>query len=315
MISKVTENVYRLEVPIPYDFGTINCYLIKGEKGTAIVDTGAYTQEAIDVWLQILPDIDPIEKVILTHNHPDHVGLAGWFQKQLNVPILMSDKGNEELLAMRPLFKDKKYSNRFFTLYSLHGGPALPEQGSRYHKLEAYQFEPDELFKDKQKIELGNCVYEAISTPGHSPDHFCFYDQQNKVLLTGDHILHSMNPIVLSQKQGDNPLKSYFQSLSKVENLAVKYILPGHSEQIDDLPARIANMRQHYKKKWEQIYQSIEESGSTAYQISQNVYGSYLPQDRSMSAFVQTITNLTYLESIGRVNMREDDGRIYYYRN
>ena len=310
----MTEHVYQLEVPIPYDFGTINCYLIKGEKGFTIVDTGAYTEEAIALWSQALTGIDRVEKVILTHNHPDHVGLAGWFQKQFHARVFMADKGYEELLKMRPLFKDRTYSNPFSILYSLHGGPVIIEQENRYHKPEAYQFEPDELFQENQQLELGDCLYEAISTPGHSPDHFCFYDQENQVLLVGDHILNSINPIVLSQKQGDNPLEGYIQSLNKIKNLPVKHVLPGHGEPIDDLPARLLKMRLHYQKRWEQIYHSLQHNEKNAYQVSQDIYGNDLPQDRAMSAFVQMITNLTYLESIGRIKMRERYGKIYYYR-
>lgn len=315
MIKKIVEHVYQLKVPIPYDFGQVNCYLIEGEKGFTIVDTGDYTEEAIAVWKKTLAGRIPVEKVVLTHAHTDHIGLAGWFQKHYNVPVWMSAKGNEELKRIRSFFIDQQYTGSDSAFLEKHGGQNYPDQDERFHMYKAYQFKPDFLFEEHQELKFGDSIYETIWTPGHSPDHFCFYNQKDQVLIVGDHILNSINPIVMCQEEGDNPLKGYLDSLDILREFRVKYVLPGHGEQFFDLFARIEKMLSHYKKRWKQIYQSINKDGSTAFEVSQRVYGSNLSPAREGSAFIQTITNLVYLNSLGYVRIEEDDEIIYFFQN
>lgn len=309
----MADQVYQLKVPIPYDMGEVNCYLIKGENGFTIVDTGDHTDEAKILWMKVLEGIS-IEKLVLTHSHPDHVGLAGWFQQQFNIPVWMSRKSYEEMLKIKASIEKGKSSNSLSSLLNLHGLPYTPKRDNQYNRKASFDFEPNNLFEDHQEIQLGDILFEAIWTPGHSPDHFCFYNSKYQILLVGDHILNNMNPIVMSQKAGDNPLKDYIQSLNKILNFPSKYILTGHGDSIKNLSSRIENMQIHYQKRWKQAYDSILEEGSNAYQVSQNIYGKELSLDRSISAFIQTITNLVFLESIGRVRMEVYAGKVYFFK-
>ena len=315
MINKMADQIYQLKVPIPYDMGDVNCYLIKGEDGFTIVDTGDHTEEAKILWTKVLSEGIPVEKLVLTHSHPDHVGLAGWFQKQFNIPVWMSTNSYKEVQRIRTSFEGEKSSNSQSSLLYLHGLPTTTNQDNEFKMVESYEFEPSHLFEDHEEIQLGNIIFETLWTPGHSPDHFCFYNQQNEILLAGDHILNDINPIVMSQSVGDNPLKNYIHSLDKIKNYPTQYVLTGHGEPITNLSRRIEEMKMHYQKRWKQAYESILEQGSSAYQISQIIYGKELSLHRSISAFIQTITNLVYLESVGKVKMEEQSGRVYFYRN
>lgn len=312
-MKKLADQVYQLKVPIPYDTGEVNCYLFEGENGFTIVDTGDHTDEAKTLWMKVLEGIS-IEKLVLTHSHPDHVGLAGWFQQQFNIPVWMSRKSYEEMLKIRVSIEKGKSSNLLSSLLNLHGLPHTPKRDNQYNRKVSFDFEPNYLFEDHQEIQLGDTFFEAIWTPGHSPDHFCFYNPRHQILLVGDHILNNMNPIVMSQKAGDNPLKDYIQSHKRILNFPAKYILTGHGDTIKNLSTRIEDMQIHYQKRWKQAYDSIIEEGSNAYQVSQNIYGKELSLDRSISAFIQTITNLVFMESIGQVRMEVHDGKVYFFQ-
>lgn len=310
--TKITDGVHKFTLPIPYDTGSANCYLIEGDKGYTIIDTGANTEEAKWLWKMELEGKLPVEKVIITHIHPDHMGLASWFQERYGTPVWISTQGYEELLKMRSLFKDGQYEDPIRALSPYHGGPVLPKRKDLYFLYHDFLFEPDRLFSNHEKIPIGNDFYEAIWTPGHSPDHYCFYQHDKHILFVGDHILNDMNPIILTKQRGENPLKQYFATLDPLERLAADYVLPGHGQLIDDLRGRIGKMRAHYRKRLDQTFQSVDRKGKTAYEVAKSVYGSIQSHDRAMSAFIQVITNLEYLESIGCIKKEEELGKAFF---
>ena len=84
----------------------------------------------------------------------------------------------------------------------------------------AYEFEPDGLLVDNQYLMLGKEIYEAIWTPGHSPDHYCFYNLERKMMVIGDHIMDQISPVILIESSADvNPLMNYLDSLEKMKGI------------------------------------------------------------------------------------------------
>src|SRR5881392_588586 len=123
MLNKVAEGIFQIVLPLPYSLKSVNSYLIKGEKGFTVIDTGD-TQESIDVWEKFLQSGVVIEKVVLTHTHPDHCGLAGWFKEKFNVPITVSNHSFEELKCMKHRYIENSPLQSILTKNS---GPKLPK--------------------------------------------------------------------------------------------------------------------------------------------------------------------------------------------
>ncbi|WP_342514596.1 MBL fold metallo-hydrolase [Sporosarcina sp. FSL K6-1522] len=313
MLTKIVDRIFRLKVPMPFNMGEVNSYLLEGANGFTIVDTGDNTEEAKAVWLKTLADGLPIEKIVLTHAHPDHLGLAGWFQRKWNVPIWMSTKGYDNLLTARSFFTADQYTSPLTPFVRLHGDESEPSHDEPYYKPDTFEFEPTRLFEESEEIPLGDSIYETIWTPGHSSDHFCFYNKKEQISIVGDHILKTINPIIGSEQIGTNPLADYLHSLEKMTKYPSQYVLPGHGDLMTDISARVEEMKVHYKKRWKQTYHAIQEEGSTAFQVAECVYTGF-PSWRFKTAFMQTISNLNYLESIGHVRMEERGGHIYYYQ-
>jgi len=314
MINHILDDIYQLKVPMPFSMGEVNCYLFKGENGYTIVDTGDNTDEVKEIWEQIIPHISPIEKIVITHAHPDHLGLARWFKENYDVPVWMSEKSYEQLQKTRALFKNGKYYNPQAEISVLHGGPKMKPEKEGYYKLSYFEFDPDVLFTEDQDIPLGDIMYKPIWTPGHSVDHFCFYCSATEVFLVGDHLLSSINTIIISEYLEQNSLKDYLNSIKKIEDISAKYILPGHGELIDNLKQRIEKMRSHYDKKMKLILSSIDEKGNSAYEIAKIVYSDRFGSLSAMPAFFQIITNLIYLESLGHIQMSKHDDIMVFKR-
>ena len=312
LLEKITDDIFRLKLPIPYDLGEVNTYLIKGKNGFTIIDTGDDTEEARTIWLKIFAEF-PIEKVVITHCHYDHMGLAGWFRKEFGIPVWMSVETYKELKRVRTFFVDHTNVSPVPALFQAYGGPSIVQDKGEYlyHK---YQFEPDYLFAEGESIDIGDHPYKTIWTPGHSPDHYCYHDEKKNILFVGDHMLEPINPIVLIQQVGDNPLRDYLYAIKKVEQCAVRFMLTGHKEMISNPKKRIRALKSHYRKRWLQIYNQVKHEGKSAFEISGQIYGEDLTQTRTLSGFMQTITNLEYLQSVGYIQKEEAKGIYYFYK-
>lgn len=313
VLKEVAEDVFLAAIPVPL-MGQVNCYLFRGENGFTVIDTGLYTKEGRDLWEDLLSSGIQIEKVVLTHFHIDHIGFAKWFQEKYQVPIYISSTGYEEMKKRRT----GTYSDWVLNLFQQHDGlqvfrTAIEEQIEvEKQMLHVYEFEPDGLLEDGQYIILGNESYEAIWTPGHSPDHYCFYNREREMMILGDHIMKKISPVILIESSTDvNPLMNYFASLEKIKEYSIKLALPGHGELMDNPNLRLEEIKCGHQYRMEQIIESLKEGEKTAGQLSQEIYG-LMNSKLAFSPVMSTITRCIYLESIGKLKSQWNQGKIFY---
>lgn len=314
MLVQVAKGIHQLSIQFPFGMRQVNGYVIEGKKGVTIVDTGSYAEQSINIWKGALPVGTKVEKVLLTHAHSDHIGLAKWLRERYGAPVWLSRLGYEEMQKYHARLQE--FRGDASTLYSFvlkHGGPAISEK-ALLEQVDADYFEPDELLEDEQEVELGDFLFESIWTPGHSPDHFCFYDRANRVLLAGDHVLNDISPLIpIWSEEDGNPLQAYFQSLDRIARLPVAIALPGHGSMIHDLPARIAELRAGHEQRMQQILEGVAAGGSTAGEVAQVVYSLEKMSLRNMAEFLMTLSRILYLESKGRLRAEENEGKVLFH--
>jgi glyoxylase-like metal-dependent hydrolase (beta-lactamase superfamily II) len=287
----------------------MNSYLFRGENGFTIVDTGSEAKESIDIWEKTLASGLTIEKLVLTHAHPDHCGLARWFQNHHRVPVFISSLGYQEL-------QRKQNNNRVNWLHSFLKSHDCPEisQNMGNSEAAAYEFEPDGVFENQQTIKLGNYRFETIWTPGHSHDHFCFYNQNQQVILTGDHVLAGLSPIVaLWSEYDENPIKDNFSSLEKLKAYPAKLALPGHGDLIYNINDRVDEMIKSHNYRLEQVLTIVGNEEKTSWQVCQDIYGS-LSNTKFFAPLMATIARMIYLKKSGKVYSELRNGKLYYSR-
>jgi glyoxylase-like metal-dependent hydrolase (beta-lactamase superfamily II) len=309
MLTKVKEDIYKLAVRFPFGMREVNSYLIQGEKGFTVIDTGSSSKESINLWERTLSSGIEVEKVVLTHAHPDHIGLAGWFQERNRVPVFISALGNKEIQR----FQQRKYenSNRLNTLLKQHGGLGIPKEMMLMESA-AYDFEPDGIFENNQNMTIGNSVYQSIWTPGHAPDHFCFYNSEQQVMIIGDHVLNHISPIIgITSDEEDNPLKDYFSSLELIKGYPTVLALPGHGDPIVNLKDRVEEIIYRHQHRLKQVLESVRDEWKTAYNVCQEIYGQYNMKNL-LSPFMSTITRFIYLESIEKVKSELRNGELVF---
>lgn len=306
MLTKVTEDIHKLVVHFPDGMGEVNSYLLKGEQGYTVVDTGTYAEESLEQWKQVVDSGIVIEKVVLTHTHQDHIGFAKWFQQQIGVPVFVSDLGYKEMQKHREVDTKAQINNMVQT----HGGPGLP--GNIADDSFIYEFEPDGIFQNHEQIRLGDDYYEAIWTPGHAPDHFCFYQKEKKVMIMGDHVLKDVSPVIgLWSGEEENPLRDYYNSLRVVSHYPADVTLPGHGETIYQLNDRVNEIKARHDQRLQQVLGLVKSERKTANQVCQEIYGT-VNIILQLSYFMATLTRLLYLEAEGKVEREEINGEVKF---
>ncbi|KAA9017002.1 MBL fold metallo-hydrolase [Niallia endozanthoxylica] len=307
MVTKITEDIYLVSLPVPFGMVQVNCYLLRGEKGFTVVDTGMYSKESMNIWDKIVETGVTFEKIVLTHYHIDHLGLARWFQEKYKVPVYISKLGYRE---MKKRQKDD-YADYVISLFKQHGCLEYSKPETKFDSY-IYNFEPDGLFEDGEQIKLGDEIYEALWTPGHSADHFCFYHHGKQMMIVGDLILNKISPIVLIESHHDvNPLKEYFASFERVKKHPVSIALPGHGNIIENVNKRMEEIRSGHHHRLEEMVHAVKDEKKTSFTVTQEIYakGKALKGPPQLMA---TITRFIYLESIGKVKSEEINGNIYY---
>ena len=114
-VSHVTEDIVQVQIPLPYALNIVNCYLLRGQQGWTLVDTGLNTPPARAQWKAALNELNiaptDIDKIILTHMHPDHFGMAGWWQQQVEQPMPLWLPEAER--AQAAYFYDRQNTERY----------------------------------------------------------------------------------------------------------------------------------------------------------------------------------------------------------
>ncbi|WP_323742070.1 MBL fold metallo-hydrolase [Salinibacillus xinjiangensis] len=301
----MTEHIHRLVVRYPFAMQETNCYLIKGERGYTVVDTGAYSEESLGIWQKLLDTGITVEKVVLTHTHEDHLGLAKWFQEEIGIPVYTTELGYMEMKKRRATDAKAKVKQ----MIQQHGGPYI--NTNKRDDSFIYDFEPDGFFQKDGYIELGDESYEVIWTPGHAPDHFCFYHRESKVMIAGDHILKEFSPVIgLWSGEESNALHDYFQALEWIQAYPADIALPGHGGLIENVQERVNEIHTSHKKRLEQVLSFVLEESKSVHEVTEEIYGS--GQKLYVSQFMATLTRFIYLESIGKVKREETAGIIKF---
>ncbi|MDQ0253961.1 glyoxylase-like metal-dependent hydrolase (beta-lactamase superfamily II) [Evansella vedderi] len=316
-MEQLTKNIYQMTVPTPFLVGPVNTYLIEGDALT-LVDTGPKTEEAYDVLKGHLKEkklqFEDIEVVILTHHHPDHIGLLEEFLP--NAKVYAHPKVKPWISKERDFFNT--LHSFYQALYTSHGVPAdlvkaIEKRKRGYLNFSANGYVDKEL-KEGDMIE-GLPDWTVLETPGHAQSHISLYRELDGVMLAGDHLIEhiSSNAIIEGPYPGekDRPktLLQYRDSLKKC--LMAKVAYAGHGVAITDPKSLIDSRLRDQDRKAVQFKELMRDEIVTCFELCKRKYGHIYQQQPDLT-FSETLGHLDLLESRGEIKQLEQDRIVKY---
>ena len=316
---EIIPGLHQLKVPIPNNpIGYVLPYLIEVPGGFTIIDPGWNAEESVMSLKRQLGELGlsfrDIKRVIVTHIHPDHYGMAGRIRQECGAEVVTHEKEVE--------FISSRYTNPGPLLNTMgdwltrHGIPRDEMRDLQYSSMPARRFveatEPDWTLTDGERLKMGKLEFRVIWTPGHSPGHICFYEENERLVLTGDHVLPTISPNVsLHPQSEDNPLGDYLRSLKKLRGLNARMVLPAHEYSFDDLEARLDELEHHHETRLQEMIDATRRGADTAYEIARYVtwatgkFEDFNPWMRR-SAVGETLAHLRYLVGEDRLATWEE---------
>ncbi|MEX0786050.1 MAG: MBL fold metallo-hydrolase [Dehalococcoidia bacterium] len=325
MAKEVISGLYQLKVPIPNNpIGFVLPYLIPGDDGYTMIDCGWNTPEAFAALESELAEVgvpfDRIKRLIVTHVHPDHYGLAGRVKEVSGCEVIIHQRERD---FIRSRYRQpEQLLERMASWLTEHGVPndEMPDLQQSSMPARAYvaAVEPDTVLWGGETLDFGVYRFIVYWTPGHSPGHICFYEPAQRIILTGDHVLPTITPNVsLHPQQTGNPLGDYLASLQRLQPLDVDDVLPAHEYDFKGLQQRLHEIVDHHEERLNEMLAIVGEDGATGYDVASGIvwttgrFQSFTPWMRR-AAISETLAHLEYAVQEGRLHQVRRDGVVRY---
>lgn len=295
------------------DLLTSNMFVI-GSGPVTLIDTGPKFPGAFESLRSRLHeagfDFPEVERIIITHGHIDHFGMASQIIQAAGHPVACHLHRDDIWRTLSGYIRKGFWSEESSAFTRMAGMPEAAivrmERRSAFFKNFCDPLEDVIPLQDGDTFS-GDCFrLKAIHTPGHSPGSCCLYEENEKVLFTGDHIIKHItpNPITEIHKSYlSNPsyksLLEYEKSLHKVEDLDIRYAFSGHGEYIDDLKTLLSRYRGHHEKRKRQVLESTTDRARSIYDLVEELFPD-VPENEIFLAVSEVFSHLEVLMEEGR---------------
>ncbi len=314
----------RIVVPTPFAVGPANVYVVPIEPVT-VIDTGTNTPDTAAALLRGLDaagvSLSRIERIVVTHGHPDHYGLAPRLRELSNgAAVVMA--GVDDIPKMTT---NRTMLDATGRLLLGQGMPAetLAEMGERGASRSFRDLHPrvDGVagLRDGDRLAFDGFELDVLHLPGHTAGHVCLYDRASGVLFSGDTLLLEITPNPLLEPDPSDPserrrsLVQYTATLERLAALPLTTVYPGHGPVIESPHALIEETREHHRARAADLEARLTPEGKTGWQLAVELFPNLQGFDNFL-AVSEVVAHMDVLEAEGRADARVRDGVTYYRR-
>ena len=259
-VLEVAPGVRWLRMGLPFALDHINLWLLDDGPGWTIVDCGISNDATQADWQQVF-DTElqgkPVTRVIATHMHPDHIGLAHWLTERWDCLLWVSatDFNAAHMASQSTTGFGGDHAAAFFASHGLTDAGALEQVRARRNYYPSMVPKVPRAYRrlmDGLRVEIGGRSWRCIAGYGHAPEHIALHCDELGLLISGDMVLPriSTNVSVYDLEPESNPLTLYLDSLRAYEALASDTrVLPSHGKPFSGLHARIRQLREHHEER------------------------------------------------------------------
>ena len=332
--QQVTPGVYWLRMPLPFALDHINLWLLRdeidGQKGWTIVDCGIASDEIKANWEKLFDTALeglPVLRVIVTHCHPDHLGLANWLceggdRKRWNVRLWITL--GEYMLGRVMAAGDGSNAGgegaaRHFARHGLSDEASLDKLRNRksyYSNLVPAVPAQYRRMREGDALPIGGRTWRVVTGFGHSPEHCALHSEADGVLISGDMVLPriSTNVSVFDIEPEGNPLSLYLGSLGRYETMAADtLVLPSHGKPFRGLHTRIGQLRDHHAARLAEVRAACAQKPCSAADIVPIMFKRELDIHQMTFAMGEALAHLHLLWLVGELKrVQGEDGVIRF---
>jgi len=320
-LREVAEGVLWTRIPLPYQLDHVNIYLLRDGAGWAVIDTGIHTDEALAVWEGLFAGPlqgQALTRVIATHYHPDHIGLAGWLCDRFDAPLLTSYSTYMGSKVISLGF-DEGMTRNHFEFYTRHGMTAevagvVAIQGNDY--LRRVRPLPVSFLRlvMPDVLDIGGRRFRVLTGDGHAPEQVMLYCEDDKLLLAADQVIERISPnvsVFASEPNGD-PLGHFLRSLRllRTEIPDDTLVLPGHRRPFYGLHHRSAELEEHHKERCDRIRAACAEAPCTVADLVPVLFPRQLDPHQMSFAFTETLAHVNRLVRRGEIETIAQGARL-----
>jgi glyoxylase-like metal-dependent hydrolase (beta-lactamase superfamily II) len=302
--QEVAPGVFWLRMPLPFALDHINLWVLRDEGGWTLVDTGLNSEATRGLWDRIVAEGLaglPVRRVVVTHYHPDHFGLAGWLTQRFGVELWMTES---EFVTAQVVFAQLPghTTEASLALFARHGLDEARQEAvrNRKHSYRKAISEPPATFRrmlDGDVLRIDGRQWRVIMGYGHAPEHAALYCEELGVLISGDMVLPKISTNVsvwASEPEGD-PLALFLRSVEHYAELpAETFVLPSHGLPFQGLRPRAAALHEHHRLRLDELLAACDHPASAA-DIVPVLFRRQLDDHQMVFAMGEAIAHLNHL--------------------
>ena len=303
-----------VRLSLPFVLDHVNVWLLEDRDGCTLVDTGIALDSVKACWESLLATRNP-RRLVVTHFHPDHLGLAAWLMERHGLPLFMTL--GEYLTAHAALKEFGGVGVPAMLAQFLHHGldaarhGALVARGNAYARGVPVLPESFNRIKDGEHLEIGGRRWDVMTGYGHSPEHASLYCDELRVLIAGDMLLPriSTNVSVFANLPDADPLQDFLDSLQRLTVLPEDtLVLPSHGRPFRGLHRRVTQLVTHHAERCATLLVSCT-APKSACELLETLFPRELDTHQVQFAMGETIAHLNHLEQAGSLGRVEgEDG-------
>jgi len=321
-LTEVSPDVRWLRLPLPFRLDHVNIYLIRNGTGWTAVDTGLGTDECKAAWDTVLAGPLALTSLVVTHFHPDHVGLAGWLTQRLGIGMSMPRPEflHSMLLQYAPADLGAEVFRPFYQLHGLSAEATeiVLSRGHDYLRLTTGVPVSYNRIKHGDTLGIGGRDFRVLTGGGHSLEQAMLYRPEEKLFFAADQVIARISPNVsVHPMEPDlDALGIYLRSLADIKATVADdvLVLPGHGLPFYGLHTRVEALIAHHAARCAEIAAACRETPLTVAQILPHIFPRALDAHQTGFAFGEVLAHVNHMLAQGTLRLAPGSAEVARFR-